>query len=174
MALSKSAWEWDEALFIQALRHYDVVDYSPHPPGYPLFIAGAKIFTLIGLSEFHALQAVVLAAAIALFPVTLLLGRELRFSAEASLIAATIVAFLPNMWIYGGTAFSDLPAAVLAMLAAALFLRGCRSDRALFAAGAALGIAIGFRPQNALIAAAPALIAVAWRRWRALLARIGR
>ncbi|HEX7421580.1 MAG TPA: hypothetical protein VF505_16940, partial [Thermoanaerobaculia bacterium] len=52
--LARSPWDWDEILFSLALRHYDVALHHPHPPGFPLFIAAAKLFTLMGVSDFHA------------------------------------------------------------------------------------------------------------------------
>jgi hypothetical protein len=45
-AISRSRWDWDEALFSVAVRSYDVVQHHPHPPGSPLFIAAAKLVHL--------------------------------------------------------------------------------------------------------------------------------
>ena len=38
-ALSRSLWDWDEALFCFAMQDYNVPAYRPHPPGFPLFLA---------------------------------------------------------------------------------------------------------------------------------------
>ncbi|HYS52172.1 MAG TPA: glycosyltransferase family 39 protein [Thermoanaerobaculia bacterium] len=177
LALSRSAWDWDEALFISAVRDYDVTEHHPHPPGFPLFIASAKVLAAAGLSEFRALQTVVLIAAILLVPAMLLFGREIRFPFEVSIYAALFCAFMPNVWVYGGTAFSDLPSMVLVLLATGLLLRGCRDDRALLIGGLVLGAAIAFRTQNLAIGMVPAAIAAAqaWkqRRRRQLALSIG-
>src|SRR5258708_16836680 len=105
-ALSRTLWDWDESLFMVALRHYDVAAYHPHPPGFPLFIAAAKLFTFAGLDDFHALQAVNLLAGTAIVPVMFFLGRELRAGVQLSITSAVFLAFFPNVWVYGGTAFS--------------------------------------------------------------------
>jgi hypothetical protein len=164
-ALSRTLWDWDESLFMLALRHYNVVEHHPHPPGFPLFIAAAKLFTLAGFDAFHALQAVNLVAAVAIVPAMLFLGRELRAGFPVSIIAAIFLAFFPNVWFFGGTAFSDVPSMVLAMLSVALLLRGCRDPGAFFLGAAVLGIAAGFRPQNLVIGLVPAVLA-AWFQWR--------
>lgn len=167
-AISKTLWDWDEALFVLALREYDVAAYHPHPPGFPLFIAFAK---LLPLDEFRALQTIVVIASLFVFPAAWLLARELganRFTATAS---ALILAFLPNVWFFGGTAMSDVPSMVLSLVAAALILRGRRSDRALLAGCIVLGIAAGIRPQNLIIGAAPLLFALRVK-WRTTLAGV--
>ncbi|HEU4888455.1 MAG TPA: hypothetical protein VFV49_11240, partial [Thermoanaerobaculia bacterium] len=165
-AVSLTLWDWDEALFALALRDYDVVAHHPHPPGFPLFIALAK---LISLDGFHALQSVTVCASLFVFPAMFFLARELRFSALTSMGAALLLAFFPNVWFFGGTAFSDVPSLVLALLASALLLRGCRSDRSLLIGALVLGIAAGFRPQNLLIGFVPLLLAFLHRRRTALL-----
>ncbi|HYR29777.1 MAG TPA: hypothetical protein VEU30_15010 [Thermoanaerobaculia bacterium] len=160
-AVSKSLWDWDEALFVLAVREYDVAAFHPHPPGFPLFIALAK---LLPLDEFRALQTLVVVASLFVFPAAFFLARELRASFFTACAAGLLLAFMPNVWFYGGTAFSDVPSMVLSMVASALLLRGCRGDRALLAGCVVLGIAAGIRPQNVLIAAAPLLIAFLCKR----------
>lgn len=159
LALSRSPWDWDEALFMLGLRHFSVPSHHPHPPGFPLFIGTAKLLTALGFSDFHALQAISFVASIAIVPAMLLLGRELRLSSRTSLIAGVFLAFFPNVWFFGGTAFSDVPSMTLVIVAAALLFRGCRSDPAFLGGAIVLGIAAAYRPQNLTIGFAPAVIA---------------
>ncbi|HUP58821.1 MAG TPA: hypothetical protein VNA69_00225 [Thermoanaerobaculia bacterium] len=165
-ALSRTLWDWDEALFALALRDYDVAAYHPHPPGFPLFIGAAK---LIPFDGFHALQFIVFAGALLVFPAAFFLARELRAPAFVVIASGVLLAFFPNVWFYGGTALSDVPSMVLSMFAAALLLRGCRSPRALLAGAFVLGIAAGVRPQNLIIGFVPFAIAFLCRRRGALL-----
>jgi hypothetical protein len=159
LALAKTPWDWDEALFMSALRHFDVRDHHPHPPGFPLFIGTARLFTFVHFDAFHALQHVSFIAAVAIVPAMLFLGRELRLPTRTALIAAVFLAMFPNVWLFGGTAFSDVPSMTLVIVAIALFLRGCRSDEAFLGGAIVLGIAAGYRPQNLTIGFAPAVIA---------------
>ena len=157
LAISRAPWEWDEILFAAAVRDYDVVVHHPHPPGFPLYIALGKVVSLLGAAEFPSLQVVVVAGAMLLFPLTFALGRILDFGFWTSIGGALLVAFAPNAWYYGGTAFTDVPGLALILGASVLFLRG------FYLWGCVLfGIALGFRPQLALVAAVPFAIAT-WR-----------
>ena len=39
LAIARSLWDWDEALFSLGMRSYDVASHHPHPPGFPVYIA---------------------------------------------------------------------------------------------------------------------------------------
>lgn len=174
--LARSPWDWDELLFSLALHHYDVAMHHPHPPGFPLFIAAAKLVRTLELSDFRSLQALNLMAGVLLVPAMFFFCRELRFRFSTSLIAALLLAFFPNVWFFGETAFSDVPSVVLVVFACALLLRGCRSDAAYVAGAIVLAIAGGFRPQSLMIGLAPAVMAtwfrVRERRWPAIAAAV--
>jgi hypothetical protein len=170
LAISKTLWDWDEALFALALRDYDVTAYHPQPPGFPLFIGAAKLIALVVGDPFRSLQAITVVASLFLFPAMWALARELRAPAFVAFASAALLVFAPNVWFYGGTALSDVPSLVLALVACTLVLRGCRSDRSLLMGAVVLGIAAGFRPQNLMIAAAPLLIVLVRRRRGAIVA----
>lgn len=163
--MAASIWGWDEALFCLGMRDYDVTSHHPHPPGFPVYIALAKVARLLTGDDFRALQAVNLTAGVLLFPAVFLLARELRFRFPVAAMAAALCAFFPNVWFFGGTALSDVPSIVTATLAAALLFRGCRSSESYLAGTFLLAMAIGMRPQNLLIGLAPGLIA-SWYRMR--------
>ncbi|HEU4522057.1 MAG TPA: hypothetical protein VFT12_08645, partial [Thermoanaerobaculia bacterium] len=164
-AIARGPWDWDEMLFLLGMRDYDVALHHPHPPGFPLFIAAARLFTVMGMEPFRALQSVNLIAAVAIVPAMVFLCRELRLRVSTALTAAMLFAFFPNVWFFGGTAFSDVAAIVLAIVACALLLRGVRSPHAFIAGAIVLGIAAGFRPQNLLVGLVPAIYA-AWSHIR--------
>ena len=164
-ALARSPWDWDEMLFLLALRDYDVPLHHPHPPGFPLFIGAAQIFRIVGFGDFRALQMVNLAATIFIVPAMVLLCREVGFRFSTSFLAALIFAFLPNVWFYSETAFSDVAAVVAAIAACGLLMRGRYSTVALFAGALLLGVAAGMRPQYLVIAVIPFAL-VAWHRRR--------
>lgn len=158
-AVAASPFDWDEAQFVMAVRDYDVVEHQPHPPGYPLFVAAAKLVHRFVASELRSLQAVVVLGAFFLFPSLFFLARELGFDFVSASCGAAIFAFLPNVLVYGGSAFSDIPAATLVFVACALLLRGRRSDAPLIMGAAVLGIAAGIRTPSLLIGLLPAVLA---------------
>lgn len=165
LAMARSLWDWDEALFCLGMRDYDVASHHPHPPGFPVYIAFAKVARVFTDSDFHALQAVNLVAALLVFPAMFMLARELRMRFATCAIAATLFAFFPNVWFFGGTAFSDVPSIVLVVFAAAFLFRGCRDANAYFVGIFLLALSIGIRPQNLLVGLFPAAIAT-WYRAR--------
>jgi len=167
LAISHGLFEWDEALFSLGVRDYDVVQHHPHPPGYPLFIGAAKVVHALGVTnEFRAVQVIVTLCAMLLFPALFFLARELGFDFATSICGAALFAFFPNVWMFGGTAFSDVPGATLSIAACALLLRGRRSSRDYILGAIVLGIACGIRPMSLVVAAIPAIVAT-WSRIRA-------
>lgn len=158
LAISRTLFDWDEGLFAQAINEYDVVNHHPHPPGYPLFIAAAKVLHALSIEQFRSLQTLVVIAAMLLFPALYLLAREIGFGFTTAAGGAALFCFLPNVWVYGGTGFSDIPALTVTLFACWLLLRG-RTDRRAFILGAMLlGIAGGIRPPSLIIGAVPALL----------------
>jgi hypothetical protein len=148
------------------MRSYDVTSHHPHPPGFPVYIALGHIAHLFTKSDFRALQMVNLIAAMLLFPAVFLLARELRLRFDVALIAASLCVFFPNVWFFGGGAFSDIPSLTLVVFGAAMLLRGSRDAEAYLIGAFLLALAIGIRPQNALIGIVPGAIST-WYRLRA-------
>src|SRR5207248_2549943 len=72
LAMARTLWDWDEALFCLGMRSYDVTSHHPHPPGFPVFIGAAKLMRLIVHDDFRALQSLNLIAGVLLFPAVFL------------------------------------------------------------------------------------------------------
>ena len=172
LTMARSLWDWDEALFSLGMRDYDVTKHHPHPPGFPVYIAAAKVLRLVIASDFRSMQALNLIAGFLVFPALFLLARELRLRFETSVIAATLFAFFPNVWFFGGSAFSDVPSIVLVVFAAALLFRGARSRRDYFLGTLLLALAIGIRPQNFLVGLFPGIVATLRRPIRDAIAAL--
>ena len=169
LARARSLWDWDEALFCLGMRSYDVTQHHPHPPGFPTFIALGHIARVFIHDDFRALQAIVLISSALVFPAMFLLARELRMQFATAATAATLFAFFPNVWFFGGTAFSDIPSIVIVVFAVAMLLRGCRDANAYIAGSFLLALAAGMRPQNFVVGLVPGLIATWYRarqNWR--------
>jgi len=157
-ARSQTIWEWDEILLCLGMRDFDIAAHHPHPPGFPLFIALGKLVRPLVESDFRALQTVNLFAAALLAPAVFHLARQLGFRFRTSLIATAITAFLPNVWFYGGTAFSDIASLTASLGGAGLVLSG-RTRRSHYWYGVvAFAIAAGIRPQTMLIAPLPFIL----------------
>lgn len=165
-AMARSLWDWDEALFLLAMGDYDVTSHHPHPPGFPVYIAMAKIVRLVVASDFRALQSLNLVAGMLAFPALYFYARELGVKFQTAVIAGALFAFFPNVWFFGGTAFSDVLSIVLVLFAVVLLFRGRESRVAYFAGTILLALAIGIRPQNFLVGLFPGILATLRRPWR--------
>ncbi|MGN6185402.1 MAG: hypothetical protein ACTHQM_17315 [Thermoanaerobaculia bacterium] len=163
-AMARSLWDWDETLFMLGMRDYDVTQHSPHPPGFPVYIGIAKLMRFVIPSDFRALQTVNLVAGMLAFIALFLFARELRFRFSICASAATLFAFFPNVWFFGGGAFSDVPSIVLVLFAITFLLRGVRDRKSYFIGTFLLALAIGIRPQNFLLGLVPGLIATRRRK----------
>jgi hypothetical protein len=164
LAVSHSMWDWDEALFASALHHYDVAQHHPHPPGFPLFFALAKLARFVIQDDFHALRDISILASLFVFPAMFALARSLRFRFRTCVVAALLFSFLPNVWYWGGTGFSDELALVTALAGAALLLRDERQPGSYLAGCSLFAATMLVRAQNVLLAW-PWIVA-AWRRLR--------
>lgn len=151
LAMAPTLWEWDEVLFSKAMQDFDVARHQPHPPGFPVYIAAAKLLRLLIDSDFRALQAVNLIAGVLLFPAMFALARELGFRFSTAIIASALLAFFPNVWFFGGGAFSDIPSLTLILFALMFLFRGWRSRAAYWGGTLLLALATGIRPQNLVI-----------------------
>jgi len=166
LAMARTLWDWDEALFCLGMRSYNVTSHHPHPPGFPVYIALGRIARTVIHSDFRALQAVNLIAGMLVFPAIFFLARELRLPFVTAAIAGALCAFFPNVWFFGGGAFSDIPSLVLVVFAVGFLFRGCRDANAYLIGAVLLALAAGIRPQNFLIGLAPGALAT-WYRARA-------
>ena len=164
LAVSHSMWDWDEALFASALHHYDVAQHHPHPPGFPLFFALAKVARFVIHDDFHALRDISILASLFVFPAMFALARSLRFRFRTCVVAALLFSFLPNVWYWGGTGFTDELALVTSLAGAALLLRDNRRRGTYLGGCLFFAATMLVRAQNVLLAW-PWIVA-SWRRLR--------
>lgn len=158
LAVSRTLWDWDEAQFVAAVEDYDVRDHRPHPTGFPAFILLARAILPLASDAFRALQTVTVVGAILLFPAVVYLALVLGYRFRTAITAGVLCAFFPNVWFFGGTAFSDVPAIVAAVGAIAFLLRGERHPPSWIVGCLLAGLAVSFRPQNLLVLAVPAMV----------------
>ncbi|HYK04600.1 MAG TPA: hypothetical protein VE974_22805 [Thermoanaerobaculia bacterium] len=178
-ALSKTPWDWDEVLFSLALNDYNVGAHYPHPPGFPLYIVLGRIARIFTDTDFHALQTINVIAGMLAFPVMYWVARTFRIDFHGALAAGIVFAILPNVWFYGGTAFSDVPAMILFLASVGAYMSSVAhaeddpAARRYYLGALLLSAGVLFRPQNAVVAVFPWTIAtirfVRAKRWGTVL-----
>lgn len=169
-------WSWDSVLFALGMVDYDIEAARPHPPGYPVFIALARV---VGFFVHDANQALIaLSLAASALGVGLLYGfmRDLG-SRRAAAAACLLFVFSPVFFLNGVVALSyttEVPFGVgVAWLAWRARLRPSMGKAAAIGAVGALGMGV----RQSLLFTLTVLVVLGatwpWDRWRAVAARAG-
>jgi hypothetical protein len=146
--LPRSLEDLDSINFALGLRHFDVAQHQPHPPGYPVFIVAARIAHTFVASEPRALGLLsLLAATLSVGALPLLFS---RFSGDGGgwwqLVGTAIAITSPLYWFTAVRPLSDATGLAAALACQALTL-GAGIPRAVYMAGFAAGLASGLRSQ---------------------------
>ncbi|HEY8477960.1 MAG TPA: glycosyltransferase family 39 protein [Chloroflexota bacterium] len=144
--LSRELYAFDSVNYALALRDfYSVAFHQPHPPGYPLYVAAAKLLDL-GLHDPNlslVLLSVVasLGGVLALYALGVgLLGRR------GGLVAALLLLFSPGFWGYSLVAYPYTALGFLMVLVPAMLAQVWKGDRGrIVPAGLLLGLGGGVR-----------------------------
>lgn len=174
-SIPRTIWEYDESLFCMAVENYDPLNHFPPPPGYPIYIAVAKLAApLFGYVPFRTLTGLSAFTAIAGF---ILLGfafRKVTGDTRAGALGAFLFYTSPAMLLHATLPQSDSGA--LALLAASIWLCAkCLSDEKsgevdtkwIAFAALACAVTVGWRLQFA-IAVVPlfGMTVLLLRSWR--------
>lgn len=116
--------EADSINLARGLQHYSVATDSPHPPGYPLVVLSAHLFTWSGsiLSSYLIVSAL---AAVATMVATFFLGREM-FGEKAGAVAVLVVVATPLFFYYADLVSVYLTESAMAAVVALLAHRTAR------------------------------------------------
>ncbi len=144
--LPASLEDLDSINFALGIRDFDVARHQPHPPGYPVYLAVAKLLRVVLESELVSLAVLsVLSGATAIVGmasvITVMDGRT------TAAVAATLLAVsTPLFWVTASRPLSDMPG-LAAALGVQVLVLSARTDRALWVAAALAGLAAGVRSQ---------------------------
>ena len=150
----------DAINFALGVRDFDVAQHQPHPPGYPVFIAVAKVstaaFAAIGIADPSVRGLAVLSALSGALLILLIfhLARAMLGDEHLAGWTAIVVGLSPLVWFNAVRPLSDLSGlaivvAAQALLMAVIFKRDPGRAPLLLLAGAAVAaVAIGVRSQS--------------------------
>jgi hypothetical protein len=175
IAIPASLWEWDDILFARALHKFDPASHSPHPPGFPVFVAMTRAAYWVVGDEHRALTTVAFIFASLVAPALFYLYRAVLEDRRIALAGALLGSFTPNVWVHSGAGRSDGVAFTLGIIGLTLVIRGIQSQRSLIAGCAVFGLAMGVR--TTLLPVMGPAIALAFlirlrRQWRGVIAAV--
>lgn len=162
--MSEQLFSFDSANYAFALRdYYNVAHHQPHPPGYPLYVAVAKLVDLVVGDPNRSLVLVSIGAAAVAVVCTYRLARA-QLGLAAGALAGLVLMASPGLWGYSEVAYpytSLAAASALVALACWRMLRG--APRLAAASGVLMGVVGGIR-WDALVFLLPLWL---WGLWRA-------
>jgi len=97
----------DSILFLKGMRDYNVAEYRPHPPGYPVYIFLAKISNFVIKDELLAMTTLsAICGALSLLVFYFLILE--MFDKKIALMSTMIMAVTPMFWLNSLQAMSDM------------------------------------------------------------------
>jgi hypothetical protein len=162
--LPRSLEDLDSINFALGIRHFDVAQHQPHPPGYPIYIALAKAVHLLLGSEARALSLLgIVAGGLAAFALLALCSELDRDRPRRALTwLATIVTLLgPLFWLTAERPLSDV-VGLAAVLGVQALILSAATPRAIAIAAASAAFAAGIRSQVVWLT----LPLIAYRLWQ--------
>lgn len=180
----------DSINFALGVRDFDVARHQPHPPGYPIYIAAAKlstaVFRVAGVPapEVRGLAIWSTLAGTALVFLLYAFFRALDGIPRRAFWTTAIVMASPLFWFTALRPLSDTIGLAVTVGAQALIVSAMaptlldplRAGRLLMAAGFVAGIAVGVRSQSFVLTLPLLALAIVWPgspiAWRARLASV--
>jgi hypothetical protein len=157
--LPQSLEDADSINFAIGLHAFDVARHQPHPPGYPLFIAIARVVRLLAGSDVRALSLLSVVAGACGIAAIAAFARRVR----AGWIGVALAVTAPLYWFTANRPLSDTTGLAAAVAVQALILSATTS-RTLAVAAFCAALAIGLRSQVAWLTV-PLLIATGFGIW---------
>jgi len=165
---SQILYHWDSVNFANAMRHFDVLQEYPQPPGYIVYVWLCRLVDWL----FHDANATMVWISVitsALAVVTLYLVGKTMYDRRVGLVAALLLASSPLFWFYGEIALPHTLDTFLVLLAVWLLFRVQRGEhRLVWPATVVLATAGGVRQQT-LIFLLPLAFYAFWeiglKRW---------
>lgn len=141
--LAPSLEDLDSVNFALAIEDFDPAAHRPHPPGYPVFVALAKLSSLVVASEARALAVwSALLGALSIFPLVWLFGCLDRMggqegSAPSPIVTSLLALCCPVVWFMAVRPMSDIAGMFVALVAQATLAAALVRQRRARAARAA-------------------------------------
>lgn len=150
--LSCSLDEEDSIHLTLGIRHFDINDYRPHPPGYPVYIFLGKISVFLINNELLGLTAMsALFGALSLIIFYFLIFE--MFNKKIALMSTLIIAVTPLFWINSLKALTDIPAFFFTLFS--MYFIYCfikyKNIKKLYIGSIISGISIGIRLQTLFV-----------------------
>ncbi|MDW8068074.1 MAG: glycosyltransferase family 39 protein [Anaerolineae bacterium] len=157
--------DFDSYNFARALIRFDPESWTPHPPGYVLYIwVGRLVLRFTG--DPHTALTLLSAISAALACGILFRMTRTLFGIRSALYAVLLVGFTPLMWLNANKALSDMPGLLAQAWCMERLVAALHPRRSPALAALLIGVAAGFRPQGAMGPMLALLMVLFWMKAR--------
>ncbi len=169
---ARFSFNLDSSVYARGMDEFNVAKHQPHPPGYILWVFGARAFRPLAGGPMQAQIVLALLMSLLALAVFFALAREVLMDNRAAAMCTLLLAYSPGVALnssISSTSIVDLASSSVAGYLA--FLDPRRSQWRIVACLGALGILAGFRPSGVgLLAPFVAVAALSHCRyaWRAV------
>lgn len=147
-----SSWleDWDSVQFALALRNYSIIEHTPHPPGYPVYIFINKIINLIfnnealTLSLFSSISGSVIVIPFYFLARKIIYGQKKKSRPLLILTCLLLVSFpvTLNLSLVGLT---NIPGTTFTVISALFLYLGRKNTKYLYLGSFLSGLTLGVR-----------------------------
>ena len=154
----------DTFLYLRGIEKFDIINQSPHPPGYILYIALGKLINTLTADPHQSLIILSVLASALTTPVIFFLARAMFKRTDVALVATAFTLTAPIVWFYGEIALNYSLEALAVSLLAYLLVTAWqkKSWSRIIMATIFLGLIGGIR-QNDLLFLFPLWLLVAYK-----------
>ena len=145
---TESPYLLDSINFILGVNEFDPTRHQPHPPGYYLYIQGARLLQFVWSDPHTALVALSILASCGAVVLVYLLSLQ-WFGRRAALFSGLLFVASPLCWFHGGVALVYIVEMFFSALVGLLCWRNAESrGKSAFSSAVALGLAAGVRQSS--------------------------
>lgn len=144
-ACSTPPWpdDWDGIGFVESIARFDLARFTPHPPGYPVYVAMLKLVGAVVRDPIRAANIVAVACGVEASALMAMAASKALGSGSKGALIGTFVAVAPLTWRVSTAIASEAPA--LLFLAGALAAAAWGGRRGAWWLGACVGLGLGVR-----------------------------
>ena len=143
--------DWDSVNFAMALKDFSLALGKPQPPGYPVYVALGRVVDLLFHDTTKTLTVIsAVSGSLSLIP-TYLIARDF-FGDRTAILASVLLTLAPAHLLFSEVAMTDMVSLLFLTTTVYLLYRGMKSARYTYLASFAMGITMGIRWTDILLA----------------------
>lgn len=141
-----SPWleDWDSVQYVLAIKNFSLLEHTPHPPGYPVYIMAGRFINIFINDSAFALTFLSILSGSALVVFYFLLAKKFMNTWLAGLTSVTLLS-LPAVWLLSEVALTNIVGLFTTTFIAILIQNGFKKPKLLYFGAFLAGLSLGVR-----------------------------